>query len=66
MKIINKKHLKIDLLISKDLVTYEEAISFMEKQVSYIAKGTRNEVVWFLEHPSVYTTEEHFSLKQKI
>ncbi len=65
MKIINKKHLKIDLFISKDLVTYEEAISFMEKQVSYIAKGKRNEVVWFLEHPSVYTTGRAFQSKTK-
>ncbi len=65
MKIINKKHLKIDLFISKDLVTYEEAISFMEKQVSYIAKGKRNEAVWFLEHPSVYTTGRAFESKTK-
>ncbi len=65
MKIINKKHLKIDLMISKKLVTYEEAVSFMEKQVTYIAKGKRNEVVWFLEHPSVYTTGRGFESKSK-
>ena len=65
MKIINKKHLKIDLFISKGLVTYEEAINFMEKQVSYIAKGKRNELVWFLEHPSVYTTGRAFHSKTK-
>ena len=65
MKIINKKNLEIDLIISKKLVTYEEAISFMEKQVSYIAKGKRNEAVWFLEHPSVYTTGRAFESKTK-
>ena len=28
MKIINKKHLQIDFLISKNLVAYEDAINF--------------------------------------
>ena len=38
MKIINKKHLQIDFLISKNLVTYDYAINFMEERVNYIKK----------------------------
>ena len=63
MKIINKKHLKIEFLISKSMVNYEEAINFMEQRVNYIAKGKKNEAVWFLEHPSVYTTGRSFESK---
>ena len=39
MKIINKKHLQIDFLVSKNLVSYDYAINFMENRVNYIAKG---------------------------
>ena len=41
MKIINKKHLQIEFLISKSMVNYEEAINFMEQRVNYIAKGKK-------------------------
>ena len=33
---------------------------FMEERVNYIAKGKKNEAIWFLEHPSVYTTGRSF------
>ena len=63
MKIINKKHLQIDFLVSKNLVAYDYAINFMENRVNYIAKGIENEVIWFLEHPSIYTTGRSFEVK---
>ena len=63
MKIINKKHLQIEFLVSKSMVNYEEAINFMEQRVNCIAKGKKNEAVWFLEHPSVYTTGRSFESK---
>ncbi len=63
MKIINKKHLQIDFLVSKNLVSYDYAINFMENRVNYIAKGIENEVIWFLEHPSLYTTGRSFESK---
>ena len=63
MKIINKKHLQIDFLMSKNLVAYDYAINFMEERVNYIVQGKKNEAIWFLEHPSVYTTGRAFVTK---
>ena len=63
MKIINKKHLQIDFLMSKNLVAYDYAINFMEERVNYIVQGKKNEAIWFLEHPSVYTTGRSFVTK---
>lgn len=40
---------------STDLVAYEEALSFMDERVAGIHEGAANDLVWFLEHPSLYT-----------
>jgi lipoyl(octanoyl) transferase len=63
MKIINKKNSQIDFLVSKRLVAYDNAINFMENRVNNIAKGIENEAIWFLEHPSIYTTGRSFVTK---
>ena len=63
MKIINKKNLDIDLLVSKGLVPYNQAITFMEDRVQHILKKKKNEAIWFLEHPAVYTTGRAFESK---
>ncbi|MBF97146.1 MAG: Octanoyltransferase [Alphaproteobacteria bacterium MarineAlpha9_Bin4] len=55
MKIINKKNLSIDLMISDYLVDYKIAMQFMEERVNSIVKEEKNEAIWFLEHPSLYT-----------
>lgn len=41
--------------ISDRLVPYEEAIATMEAEVSAIADGRADELVWLLEHPPLYT-----------
>lgn len=46
---------KVDIKVSKDLVDYHEAIAFMEKRVEQIILGQKNELIWFLEHPPLYT-----------
>lgn len=45
----------VRLVISDGLVDYEEAVRFMENEVAAIADGTADELVWFLEHPPLYT-----------
>lgn len=40
---------------SDELVEYEDAISFMENRVAAIRAGAADELVWFLEHPPLYT-----------
>jgi len=46
---------KVELLKSKTPIDYEIASRFMEKRSSLIHSGEANELVWLLEHPSVYT-----------
>ena len=45
----------VDWITSEKLVPYPLAISEMEARVAKIAAGTATEVVWLLEHPSLYT-----------
>lgn len=37
------------------LVSYEDAIQFMDERVALIAAGTAPETVWLVEHPALYT-----------
>ena len=41
--------------IAADLVPYDAAVARMEREVAAIAKGEASELVWLLEHPSLYT-----------
>ena len=63
MKIINKKKLSLDFLVSNYLVDYSEAIKFMEERVNLIKKGQEKEAIWFLEHPSLYTAGRSYKIK---
>jgi lipoyl(octanoyl) transferase len=45
----------IEWKISTEPVDYLEAIEFMEKRVEDIITGNAPEMVWLLEHPSIYT-----------
>jgi lipoyl(octanoyl) transferase len=42
-------------LFSPSLVPYESAVSVMEERAAAIASGGASELVWFLEHPPLYT-----------
>ena len=41
--------------LSTDLVPYREAVGFMEDRVAAIHAGKAEDLIWFLEHPSLYT-----------
>ena len=56
MKIINKKNLKIKLLMSESLVAYDYAINFMEERANYIVQG-KNEAIWFLSTLRLHNRE---------
>jgi len=45
----------VEWSISRDLVSYPDAIAAMELRVDAIRKDKAAEAVWLLEHPSVYT-----------
>ncbi|WP_339864541.1 lipoyl(octanoyl) transferase LipB [Paremcibacter congregatus] len=40
---------------SDGLVDYDEAMALMEQRVADIHAGTASELVWFLQHPPLYT-----------
>jgi lipoyl(octanoyl) transferase len=44
-----------ELRISAGLVPYAEAVAAMEERVALIRAGTAPDLVWFLEHPPLYT-----------
>jgi lipoyl(octanoyl) transferase len=46
----------VEWLISDQAIPYPEAIELMEARVADIAAGHAPELVWLLEHPSLYTS----------
>ena len=45
----------IEFFNSSELVDYKKSIELMEKRVEGIKEGKVSELLWFLEHPSIYT-----------
>jgi lipoyl(octanoyl) transferase len=45
----------VEWRISADTVAYPDALAAMEERVAAIRAGTAPELVWLLEHPSLYT-----------
>lgn len=50
-----KKIFAMEWKFSDGLTAYQEAIDFMESRVADIHDGTAAELVWFLQHPPLYT-----------
>ena len=46
----------VEWRISDQAIPYPEAVAKMEARVADIAAGSANELVWLLEHPSLYTS----------
>jgi len=46
---------KIEWKYSKDLIPYQNALELMEDRVQKIIEGKEPEMIWFLEHPPIYT-----------
>lgn len=47
--------MKPEHIFSDTPIDYPEALTFMEQRVRDIAGGSKNECLWFLEHPPLYT-----------
>lgn len=45
----------VEWLIADGLTDYDEALAFMEERVAAIREGTADELIWLVEHPSLYT-----------
>ena len=48
--------MSLQVKISKKLVSYETAFSFLRKRVELIKKSKKNELIWILEHPLTFTS----------
>ena len=51
----NPNTLEVEWKKSAGLVPYEQAVEWMERRVAQIIAGEASEVIWFLEHPALYT-----------
>lgn len=45
----------VEWKVGEGLVSYDDALSFMERRVEEISLGQAGECVWLLEHPPLYT-----------
>ena len=55
--------MNIDIKLSKKRVSYQKAMNFLNKRVEDVKKGKKNELVWVLEHPKIYTAGVRFNQK---
>ena len=47
--------MSIEVKISKKLVPYKKAMNTLEKRVVDVKNGRKKELLWILEHPTIYT-----------
>ena len=47
--------MNIEIKTQYDLVDYNESLNFMQKRVEEIARGSKDELLWFLTHDHIYT-----------
>tara|TARA_B100001996_G_scaffold355386_1_gene317939 strand:+ start:43 stop:654 length:612 start_codon:yes stop_codon:yes gene_type:complete len=50
----------IDVKISKKPVNYHKAIAYLENKVIKISENKSNELIWLLEHPSIFTVGKNY------
>ncbi len=48
--------MSVELKVSESPVEYQDAIEFMEDRVARIHSGDAENLIWALEHPSLYTS----------
>ena len=53
----------MEIKISKKPVKYEEAVKYLDKRVKEVFQNKNGELIWFLEHRSVYTCGVKFNQK---
>ena len=56
--------MNIEIKKSKKPVEYTKAISFLENRIDKILKNKASELIWILEHPSIYTAGSSYNEKE--
>lgn len=66
MKIKNKIYKEIEILVNYKEVAYKKSLKVMEKRVIDIKNGRAKELIWFLEHISIYTSGRGYIENKKV
>ena len=53
--------MKIEIKKSQKPVKYDDALRIMEKRLLDISQNKSNDLIWILEHPSIFTTGRRYS-----
>ena len=53
--------MSIEVKISKVRIPYKRAMSILEKRVDNVKMGLKKELIWILEHPTIYTSGIRFN-----
>ena len=53
--------MSIDIKKSTKLINYTEAIDFLEKRLIEVNQNKSNELIWVLEHPSIFTAGMNYN-----
>ena len=53
----------MEIKISKKPVKYEDAVKYLDERVDQVCQNKNQELIWFLEHKSVYTCGVSFNQK---
>ena len=56
--------MNIEIKKSKKPVEYAKAISFLENRIDKILKNKASELIWILEHPSIYTAGSSYNERE--
>ena len=56
--------MNIEIKKSKKPVEYAKAISFLENRIDKILKNKAPELIWILEHPSIYTAGSSYNERE--
>ena len=64
MQIKNEIYKDIEILIEKEKIEYQDSLIFMEKRVFDLQNIKAKELIWFLEHNSIYTTGRGYKEKK--
>ena len=56
--------MNIDIKKSTKPVKYTEAIKFLEKRLMSVKQDKSNELIWILQHPSIFTAGKRYNEKE--
>ena len=65
MENLNYIYDDIEFIESKTPIFYKQALLFMEERAESLKKDLKSEMIWFLEHPSIYTSGRGSFIKEK-